>query len=92
LDLTGLAPRATSRVATLSRGQQQRLAIARALLQDPSLLLLDEPDTGLDAEGLVVLEGLLRSDRTVIFSSHNHGWACNVADRALILEAGLLNG
>ena len=88
LRMVGLAERAQSRVATLSRGQQQRLALARAVLHDPELLLLDEPDTGLDADGLAVLEGLLRSERTVVFSSHNRAWAASVADRAVSLVRG----
>jgi len=85
----GLAERSGLRVAALSRGQQQRLAIARALLHEPALLLLDEPDTGLDSEGLAVLEGLLRSvDRTVIFSSHNRDWATRLASRSVTLAGG----
>lgn len=87
----GLASRAANRVAVLSRGQQQRLAIARALLHDPPVLLLDEPDTGLDAEGVGVLEGLLRAGkRTVLFSSHNRAWAAGVANRTVTLTAGRL--
>jgi len=89
----GLADRAQMRVAALSRGQQQRLALARALLHDPAVLLLDEPDTGLDAEGLTVLEGLLRAgSRTVVFSSHNRAWAAGVADRTVMLENGRFAG
>ena len=91
LDQFGLAARAPLRVATLSRGQQQRVAIARALLHQPAVLLLDEPDTGLDAEGLAVLERVLRAgDRTVVFSSHNRAWATSVAGRVLSLAGGRL--
>ena len=91
LDQLGLTERAAVRVGALSRGQQQRLAIARALLHDPALLLLDEPDTGLDAQGLAVLEGLLRSGkRTVVFSSHNRAWAAGLGTRTLTLERGRL--
>jgi heme exporter protein A len=89
LEAFGLASRAGIRVAALSRGQQQRLALARALLHDPSVLLLDEPDSGLDAEGLGLLEGVLRAGgRTVVFSSHNREWATSVAGRVMTLEGG----
>ena len=91
LDEFGLTARQGVRVSALSRGQQQRLALARALLHGPSLLLLDEPDTGLDSEGMAVLELVLRSrERTVIFSSHNKDWACGVAGRSLTLVSGRL--
>jgi heme exporter protein A len=89
LDWADLAARRGVRVGALSRGQQQRLAIARALLHDPPLLLLDEPDTGLDQEGLHMLDRLLREgSRTIVFSSHNREWASGVAGRAVMLEAG----
>jgi heme ABC exporter ATP-binding subunit CcmA len=90
LDTVGLGSRASSRVAVLSRGQQQRLAIARALMPDPPLLLLDEPDTGLDQEGMALLDTLLRSDRTVVFSTHNRSWAATIASRAVELVQGRL--
>ncbi len=89
LDRFGLTARAGSRIAALSRGQQQRLAIARALLHDPAVLLLDEPDTGLDTEGVAVLERLLAAtDRTIVFSTHNHTWAKGLAARTLTLVNG----
>jgi len=88
LEMVGLALSAGARVAHLSRGQQQRLAIARALLHDPPVLLLDEPDTGLDSHGLAVLESLLRSERTVVFSSHNRAWATSFASRVVELANG----
>jgi heme exporter protein A len=91
LDEFGLQARTGVRVAALSRGQQQRLAIARALLHDPAVLLLDEPDTGLDSQGLGVLEGLLRArQRTIVFSSHNRAWAAGTADRTVTLANGRL--
>ncbi|HLQ33280.1 MAG TPA: ABC transporter ATP-binding protein [Chloroflexota bacterium] len=89
LDRFGLTARAGSRIAALSRGQQQRLAIARALLHDPAVLLLDEPDTGLDTEGVAVLERLLAATgRTIVFSTHNHTWAKGLAARTLTLVNG----
>jgi len=74
-------------VRTYSRGMQQRLAIARAILHDPPVLLLDEPDTGLDQQSALMLQSLLQqlSDkrRAILFSTHNLeralGWANSVA-------------
>ncbi len=90
LRLVGLQARASERVRILSRGQQQRLAIARAILPNPSILLLDEADTGLDSDGRQVLESLLapEADRTVLFTTHNREWAGTFATRTVTLEAG----
>jgi len=73
---------------------QQRLAIARALLTDPALLLLDEPFDGLDSEGTEMLLHLLRSgrERSILMATHRHSLAEDLADRALFLRQGLVAG
>ncbi len=94
LELVGLRARADSRVADLSRGMQQRLAVARALVNDPDLLLLDEPFTGLDehaaarlAEHLALLHD---RKRTVILVTHNLRRGLEAATRVGVLVAGRL--
>jgi heme exporter protein A len=93
LSRVGLADRADSQVATLSRGMQQRLALARALLHEPSILLLDEAESGLDAAATDMLLGLLRDDvgqRTVILASHDLGFVQAAVSEAVILRSGRL--
>jgi heme exporter protein A len=92
LDEVDLLDRKDDRARTFSRGMQQRLAIARALLHDPSVVLLDEPFTGLDPHASDRLEALLHTlnngARTVVMTIHDleRGWAmCN---RALVLARG----
>jgi ABC-type multidrug transport system ATPase subunit len=78
-------------VGRLSRGQQQRIAIARALLHDPPVLLLDEPDTGLDVAAFGLLEDLLvGSHHTVILTTHNLVAGLRLATRAAVLAHGSL--
>ena len=81
-------------VSGFSRGMSQRLTLARALLPSPSVLLLDEPFTGLDRSGIELLCGLLDRARskgtTVIMSSHDLETTSRLADRALILKRGRL--
>jgi heme exporter protein A len=92
LRLVGMEGRADVRVRALSRGQQQRIALARALLHDPPLLLLDEPDTGLDEEGLAVLDRVIsEGSRTIVMTTHQAARALAWADRVLVLRAGRLN-
>lgn len=87
-----LKRRMHDRVATYSRGMQQRLSVARALLHDPELLLLDEPYTGLDQHACrvlaEVLEGLRDGTRTVIMTTHNLQEGLAGCDRAAILVDG----
>ena len=92
LTQVGLEERARSAVRTLSRGMRQRLALARALLHDPEVVLLDEPYTGLDAQAAAVLRGVLSSlkdgRRTVVLVTHNLSQGLELADRVAIQVAG----
>jgi heme exporter protein A len=87
-----LAQRAREPVRAFSRGLQQRVGIARALLHDPSLILLDEPYTGLDAKAAQKLNDILdeaaRSGKTIILTTHDIDQGLRAATRAVILDRG----
>jgi heme exporter protein A len=87
LELVGLSALARQRVEELSRGQQQRLALGRAVLHRPELLVLDEPDASLDSEGRALL-GQFFEGRTVVMASHDAVLAREVCERALLLRSG----
>ncbi len=88
----GLGSRLHHRVRTLSRGLQQRLSIARAVLHNPTLMLLDEPGTGLDQHAANILAGILRAvndeGRTVIMTTHSLERGLEMGDHVVILAEG----
>jgi len=92
LALVGLSDAANRRIGGFSPGMKQRLGLATALLGDPRVLILDEPGSGLDPEGLAWLRGLLRSlaasGRTVLVSSHRLTESAQFVDRVVILSKG----
>ncbi|HEX6818347.1 MAG TPA: heme ABC exporter ATP-binding protein CcmA [Ktedonobacterales bacterium] len=88
----GLRTKAREQARTLSRGQMQRLSLARALLHTPRVLLLDEPDAGLDDAGLATLYDILgewrAAGRTLILATHAHERGLSLADEVLVLVGG----
>lgn len=91
LERVGLGPVARRRVDQLSRGMQQRLAIARAVLHDPRLLVLDEPDASLGSDAAELLAAVMR-DRTVVLATHDHALANRLCPRTLVLKHGRSHG
>jgi heme exporter protein A len=94
LALVGLETRRRDLLRTFSRGMQQRLAIGRAVLHDPQVLLLDEPYTGLDQQACEMLDGVLRQviglSRTVVMTSHDLLRAADLAGRFDVLSHGTI--
>jgi heme exporter protein A len=92
LDLVGLEYRRKDLVRTFSRGMQQRLAIGRAVLHDPEVMLFDEPHTGLDQEACDMLDGILKEvasrGRTVVMTSHDLARVEDLANRFDVLCQG----
>lgn len=94
LELVGLTDKQGSLIGALSRGMQQRLGLARVLIHDPQLLLLDEPASGLDPrariEMMAILQELQRMGKTILISSHILSELQNLCNRVAIIEKGKL--
>jgi heme exporter protein A len=94
LKLIGLDARRRDLVRTFSRGMQQRLAIGRAVLHDPEVMLFDEPHTGLDQDAAIMLDDILQEvavrGRTVVMTSHDLPRAADLASRIDILSRGVI--
>lgn len=93
LELVGLAKRAKSKVKTYSHGMKQRLGIAQALLHDPELIILDEPTTGLDPQGMKEIRDLIiylsrEKNKTIFLSSHILREVEIIASRMIIINKG----
>ena len=92
LDRTGLSRVANGLVREFSRGMRQRLAVARAFLHEPSVLLLDEPFTALDDKAIAVLQSLLRGaladGKTIVMSTHQLREALELASDVALLSRG----
>jgi len=91
LETMGLAGVEHRRADHLSRGMQQRLAIGRAILHEPKLLFLDEPDASLGADAADLLTNVMR-DRTVVLATHDHALANRLCPRTLVLRHGRSHG
>ena len=91
-DLVGLSSRIDQRVGMLSHGMRKRLGIARALLHEPLVLLMDEPESGLDQEALGLLEKVVGDTstpfRTVVLTTHNLEAGAALCDRLAIMVDG----
>lgn len=92
LELVGLSEKKGALIGALSRGMQQRLGLARVLIHDPQLLLLDEPASGLDPrariEVMAILQELQRMGKTIIISSHILSELQSLCNRVAIIEKG----
>jgi heme exporter protein A len=87
LGLVGLSDVAHRPAGLLSRGMQQRLAIGRAVLHDPKLLILDEPDSSLGSDGAELLTNVMRG-KTVVLATHDHALANRLCQRTMVLRNG----
>lgn len=93
IELVGLTPEVGKKIGQLSKGYQQRIGIAAAILHDPEVLILDEPTTGLDPNQLEEIRTLIRNlgkDKTILFSTHIMQEVEAICDRVIIIKKGEL--
>ena len=91
----GIQSRLDHRVRTLSHGFQKRAALARALMHEPQLLILDEPESGLDSRSVSYLENVVEeyrsSGRTILMTTHIIEHALEIADKAIVITDGYVH-
>lgn len=94
IKMVGLEGRGKDRIGKYSKGMQQRIGIAQALLGDPELVILDEPSIGLDPVGMIevrdLVKGIVSGGKTVFFSSHLLGEVQQICDHISIIHLGML--
>ncbi len=91
IELTGLGPEQNKKIGALSKGYRQRVGLAQSMLHDPSVLILDEPTTGLDPNQLIEIRQLIRNigrEKTVILSTHIMQEVEAICDRTIIINKG----
>jgi heme exporter protein A len=92
LDAVGIGKAASSRVRTYSAGMKRRVGLARLLLQQPRILLLDEPHVSLDADGQSLIDMIVRqarnSGRAAVIASHDHARTLGLSTDVLVLDGG----
>lgn len=92
--MVGLEGRGKDRIGKYSKGMQQRIGIAQALLSDPEIVILDEPSIGLDPVGMVevrdMVKGIVKTGKTVFFSSHLLGEVQQICDHVTIINEGVI--
>lgn len=92
LEIAGLGGRARDKISSYSKGMRQRLALARSMLHDPDLLILDEPTTGLDPTGQIEVRqtilDLAERGKTVFLSSHNLDEVQRICNRIALIDKG----
>jgi len=93
LGMMGLGDRSKDKVGTYSRGMRQRLALARALVHDPEVLILDEPTAGVDPSGQIEIRQIMlnivrKENKTIFLSSHNLGEVQRICNRIALIDRG----
>ncbi len=93
IELVGLKDRANDKVGTYSKGMRQKLALARSMISDPELLVLDEPTSGVDPSGQIQIRELMldlihKHGKTILLSSHNLDEVQRVCDRIALIDKG----
>ena len=91
VELCGLSAEQNKKIGQLSKGYRQRVGLAQALIHDPSVLILDEPTTGLDPNQIVEIRNVIKTvgkDKTILFSTHIMQEVEAICDRVIIINRG----